>query len=110
LPKKQKKSYPKRQPVCRSIRPPGADPVEFPPIPLVRHSVGPLRADVQLVVVGPDLEPEDVVLDRLVRPLKRAGVPTVRFHDLRHCCASLMLAAGVDTKTVSARLGHASPR
>lgn len=41
--------------------------------------------------------------------LKRAKVPTVRFHDLRHCCASLMLAAGVDTKVVSERLGHASP-
>jgi integrase len=41
--------------------------------------------------------------------LKRAGVPTVRFHDLRHCCASLMLAAGVDCKVVSERLGHATP-
>jgi integrase len=41
--------------------------------------------------------------------LQRAKVPTIRFHDLRHCCASLMLAAGVDCKVVSERLGHATP-
>lgn len=40
--------------------------------------------------------------------LKRAGLPAIRFHDLRHCCASLLLAAGVDAKVVSERLGHAS--
>jgi integrase len=40
---------------------------------------------------------------------KQAGVLAVRFHDLRHCCASLLLAAGVDTKIVSERLGHATP-
>jgi integrase len=41
--------------------------------------------------------------------LKRAKLPAIRFHDLRHCCASLLLAAGVDCKVVSERLGHASP-
>lgn len=41
--------------------------------------------------------------------LARAKLPLVRFHDLRHCCASLLLAAGVDCKVVSERLGHASP-
>jgi integrase len=41
--------------------------------------------------------------------LTRAKLPPIRFHDLRHCCASLLLAAGVDTKVVSERLGHASP-
>ena len=38
---------------------------------------------------------------------KAAGVPdTVRFHDLRHTQASLMLAAGVHPKVVQERLGH----
>ena len=36
----------------------------------------------------------------------RAGVPPVRFHDLRHGTASLLKAAGVDTKIISAILGH----
>jgi integrase len=37
----------------------------------------------------------------------RAGLPPVRFHDLRHGTASLMKAAKVDTKYISAVLGHA---
>jgi hypothetical protein len=36
----------------------------------------------------------------------RAGLPPVRFHDLRHGTASLLKAAGVDTKIISAILGH----
>lgn len=40
--------------------------------------------------------------------LKRAGLPRVRFHDLRHTHASLLLASGVHPKVVSERLGHAS--
>ncbi len=37
----------------------------------------------------------------------RAGVPGVRLHDLRHACASYLLAAGVDLKTVQQTLRHA---
>lgn len=33
--------------------------------------------------------------------------PKIRFHDLRHTCATMMMAAGVDPKTVQTRLGHA---
>jgi len=36
----------------------------------------------------------------------RSGLPPVRFHDLRHGTASLLKAAGVDTKIISAILGH----
>jgi integrase len=36
----------------------------------------------------------------------RAGLPPVRFHDLRHGAASLAKAAGLDTKYISALLGH----
>jgi len=39
---------------------------------------------------------------------KRAGVPEIRLHDLRHTHASLALAAGVHPKVVSERLGHAN--
>lgn len=37
-----------------------------------------------------------------------AGLPPIRFHDLRHGAASLMLAAGVPMKVVSETLGHSS--
>ncbi len=37
----------------------------------------------------------------------RAGLPPVRFHDLRHGAASLHYAAGAPTKSISAMLGHA---
>jgi integrase len=40
--------------------------------------------------------------------LKRAGLPHVRFHDLRHAHATLMLLQGVHPKIVSERLGHSS--
>ncbi|MFO0976421.1 MAG: tyrosine-type recombinase/integrase [Planctomycetaceae bacterium] len=38
---------------------------------------------------------------------KAAGIPdSIRFHDLRHTAASLMLAAGVSMKVVQEKLGH----
>jgi integrase len=38
--------------------------------------------------------------------LKRAGLPTIHFHGLRHTCASLLLNLGVPVIEVSRRLGH----
>jgi integrase len=40
--------------------------------------------------------------------LKRAGLPPIRLHDLRHTHATHMLAAGVHPKVVQERLGHSS--
>ena len=51
---------------------------------------------------------QDSVLHMLHRVLKRAGLPRVRFHDLRHTFATLALQNGVDIKTVSGMLGHFS--
>lgn len=42
--------------------------------------------------------------------LKSAGLPKLRFHDLRHNAASLMLRRKVPVVTVSRYLGHSSPR
>ncbi|HMR96234.1 MAG TPA: site-specific integrase [Microthrixaceae bacterium] len=42
--------------------------------------------------------------DRIVR---RAPVPVIRLHDLRHTHGSLLIASGVNAKVVSERLGHA---
>ncbi|MED0676944.1 tyrosine-type recombinase/integrase [Aneurinibacillus thermoaerophilus] len=48
-------------------------------------------------------------LDRTwFRLMKKAGVPRIRFHDLRHTHATLMLKQGVHPKIVSERLGHAN--
>lgn len=40
--------------------------------------------------------------------LKRAGLPEVRFHDLRHTCATVLLSKNVNPKIVSEMLGHAT--
>jgi integrase len=40
--------------------------------------------------------------------LKRAGLPSIRFHDLRHTHATLLLALGTNAKVMSERLEHAS--
>jgi integrase len=39
---------------------------------------------------------------------KAAGLPRVRFHDLRHTAATLALQAGIHPKVVSERLGHST--
>ncbi len=41
--------------------------------------------------------------------LRRAGLRRIRFHDLRHTYASLLIADGVDVVRVSRSLGHANP-
>lgn len=47
--------------------------------------------------------------NRSFRPLlKKADLPQIRFHDLRHTCATLLLKQDVSPKKVSALLGHAT--
>lgn len=41
--------------------------------------------------------------------VRRAGVPPIRLHDLRHTHASLLIAEGWDPITVADRLGHSNP-
>lgn len=40
--------------------------------------------------------------------LREAELPVIRFHDLRHTAATLLLAEGVHPKVVSEMLGHAT--
>ena len=42
------------------------------------------------------------------RESRRAGLPPIRLHDLRHTHATLALKAGVHPRIVQDRLGHAS--
>jgi integrase len=56
--------------------------------------------------LGGPLEPSNV-LKRFQTLLAEAGLPRQRFHDLRHCAASLLIAQGVPVKVVADILGHA---
>jgi integrase len=44
------------------------------------------------------------------RARAEAGLPHVRFHDLRHLSATLAAATGATTRELMARMGHSSPR
>ena len=48
------------------------------------------------------------IRSQFINRLKKAGLPKIRFHDLRHTCATLMLQAGVNVKVVSEMLGHST--
>ncbi len=55
--------------------------------------------------VGTPLNPSKVV-ERFKTLLKKAGLPEIRFHDLRHSAASILLSMGVHPKVVQELLGH----
>ena len=38
--------------------------------------------------------------------LRAAGLPNIRYHDRRHTAATLLLAQGVDVRTIMETLGH----
>jgi integrase len=58
--------------------------------------------------VGGIINPSNLRNRRFKPLLKRAGLPNIRFHDLRHTCATLLLSRNVHAKVVSEMLGHAS--
>lgn len=67
-------------------------------------------SDTDLVFSHPDGAPLDpsTISHAFGKVTHRAGSPGIRFHDLRHTHASLMLKQGVHPKVVSERLGHSS--
>ncbi len=58
---------------------------------------------------GKPLQANGIVGRDLHRTLKRAQLPRIRFHDLRHCHAALQLRQGVHPKVVQELLGHSAP-
>ena len=58
-------------------------------------------------VQGKSVDPS-VLSHEFARIVKRAGLEGVRFHDLRHTFASLMLLRGAKPKVISEALGHSS--
>lgn len=75
-----------------------------------RLLAGPLWTDTGLVFTeedGSGVHP-DRYTRRFAALVKKAGVPQIRLHDVRHTNATLALEAGVHPKVVSERLGHAT--
>jgi integrase len=58
--------------------------------------------------VGTPVNPENLIKRSFKPLLKKAGLPEIRFHDLRHTCATLLLSRGVHPKLVQELLGHAT--
>ena len=58
--------------------------------------------------IGTPIDPSNLIR-QFRQLLKQAGLPKIRFHDLRHTAASLMLSNGVEVLAASQRLGHAKP-
>jgi integrase len=57
---------------------------------------------------GTPLDAQNIV-NRYFKPLiRRAGLPNLRWHDLQHTCATLLLSRGTHPKLVQHLLGHAS--
>jgi integrase len=55
--------------------------------------------------IGTPLEPRRITRDFRAL-LAQAGLPPIRLHDLRHSCATLLLAQGVNPRVVMEVLGH----
>lgn len=79
------------------------------------------RQGLEMAALGPDWDAQDFVFANVFggptepralygwyrQIVTEAGLPAIRFHDLRHTAASLMIQNGMSAKTVSDRLGHA---
>lgn len=68
------------------------------------HAAGPVFCDAD----GGYLRRPNVARRSFQPIMEKAGVPSIRFHDLRHTAATLLLGAGENPKVVSERLGHAT--
>lgn len=69
------------------------------------------RASISQWMFPNPIHPEDPIMPnsgytRMKKLLAEAGLPNMRFHDLRHTFATHALTSGVDAKTLSGILGH----
>jgi integrase len=76
-----------------------------------RQTLGPAWRNEGLVFaseVGGPIEATNMMRGSFHRVVERSGVPKIRFHDLRHTAATLLLGARVNPKVVSEMLGHSA--
>ncbi|MCU1498517.1 MAG: hypothetical protein JWM47_2470 [Acidimicrobiales bacterium] len=73
--------------------------------------VGRQASNDDMVFARPDGTPvhPDYFSQSFERHLAKSDLPRIRFHDLRHTHATILLKANVPVKVVSERLGHSSP-
>jgi integrase len=73
-----------------------------------RLHLGPLYKDNDLVFAHKDGSPIDIdyYSQAFSKLVKRLDLPHVRFHDLRHTHATLLIQQGIHPKVISERLGH----
>ena len=58
--------------------------------------------------VGTPISRADLITRSFKPLLQRTDLPNIRFHDLRHTCATLLLSRGVHAKLVQELLGHST--
>jgi integrase len=77
----------------------------------VMERLGDLYRDQGLVFtteVGTPINPSNLRKRSFAPLLQKAGLPRLRFHDLRHTCATLLLSKNIHPKYVQELLGHAT--
>ena len=80
-------------------------------VAVVSWTVGSLWSENGLIFASETGEPinrHNLTRRSFMPLLKRVGLSEVRFHDLRHTCATLLLTRNVNPKIVSEMLGHSS--
>lgn len=76
-----------------------------------RLALGPVWNDSDLMfpsTAGTPMDGRNLTQHPFYPLLKRAGLPQIRFHDLRHTCATTLLGQGINPKQVSEMLGHSA--
>jgi len=75
---------------------------------LIRNALSrhPRRLDSPFVVCQTNGNPLRDIRNPFETAVRKAGIPSLRFHDLRHTFASWLVMAGVDIRTVQELLGH----
>jgi integrase len=88
------------------------------PSPALHQELTQIRAKVKRLrgapLVFPNESGEPMNYSNMVqryyrKALKDAGIPQIRFHDLRHTYASLLLSQGENVKYIQTQMGHSSP-
>ncbi|RKX23600.1 MAG: hypothetical protein DRP47_12575, partial [Candidatus Zixiibacteriota bacterium] len=60
--------------------------------------------------IGLPLNPENLIKREFHSALDRAGLRRIRFHDLRHSYASILISQGENIKFIQSQLGHSSAK
>ncbi|MFC0025440.1 tyrosine-type recombinase/integrase [Neobacillus cucumis] len=47
-----------------------------------------------------------ILTEGLKKDVKKVGLPVIRFHDLRHTHATMLISKNINPKIISERLGH----